>query len=177
MKKHLLLVVLPLSLGFSSLKAQKGLWAGAELITDHKGNTGINYFGGYFRKRDQTLYLAPYLQAGYMPKMSFDDSASFKYISMEAGMSAVLQFDVFKAKLSVAPVQYIPLNLGNVISSSKTLFIPSLSVGTGQSILGIVDINLYYGHSVNFSTSDGLKVSFKLSDPYTKVGLNVGLVF
>src|SRR5215208_2289194 len=112
--KCLVLPFLAILLSVSSASAQKGIWAGAEIITDHKGNNGINYFAGYFRKKDQVLYIAPYLQAGYMPKMSFNDSGIFKYLSMEPGVSAVLQFDAFKVKLGAAAVQYIALDLSSI---------------------------------------------------------------
>lgn len=176
MKRHFLLLILSLFSVLSSVKAQKGLWVGAEVLADHHGTTGLNYFAGYFSKKDQTLYISGYLQAGYMPKMKFGDS-TYKFISVEPGVAAILQFDAFKVKLSAAAVQYTPLNLGAFLTDSKRLFIPSISLGTGQSLLGIVDINLYYGHSVNLNLSGSPVISFKLSDPYTKVGLNVGLVF
>lgn len=159
-------MILAVGLSFCSLKAQKGLWVGAEVITDHKGNTGMNYFTGYFSKKDQILYVAPYLQAGYMPKMTFGDS-SYKFLSIEPGLSAVLQFDIFKVKLGVATVQYTPLHFDALFSDSRRFLIPSLSVGTGQSLLGICDINVYYGHTVNFGPPNG--ISFKLGDPYTKL--------
>jgi hypothetical protein len=174
MKKRFFLLLLSLFSGLASLKAQKGLWVGAEVLADHQGTTGLNYFAGYFSKKDQTLYIAPYLQAGYMPNMKFGDS-SYKFISLEPGIAAALQFDAFKVKLSFAAVQYTPLDLSAFLTDSKRLLIPSVSLGTGQSLLGIFDINVYYGHSINFGTSP--LITFNLSEPYTKVGLNVGLTF